>query len=174
MTNATSISDLGITNFHGGAFVRLSLGNIYIQPEAYFNTKGGEFSIPESQTDYAGIFESVNQVQYKTIDVPVLLGLYIIDKSLLKLRVNAGPLFSYKTSDNFQEYYDNTIKGGETTTAYSNIKDQMLGWQAGIGADVAFLTIDARYESGSSIFPDGADYSAKPNLFIVSLGFKIF
>lgn len=173
IANTTSINDLGISNFHGGAFVRLSLGNIYLQPEAYFNTKGGEFSIPESETDYAGIFETVSQVEYSTIDVPVLLGIYLIDKTLLKVRVNAGPLFSYKTSDNFQDYYDAVIAGEDNTTTFNNIKDQMLGWQAGVGADIAFLTIDARYESGANIFT-GSDYSAKSNVFLVSLGFKIF
>ncbi len=172
-TSLDNLDDLGITNFHGGAFVRVSLGNIYIQPEAYFNTKGGEFGLPDSENDYEGILNTANQIEYNTIDVPVLLGFYVIDKSLLKVRVNAGPLFSYKTGDNFEEYYNKVIEPGDTETSYHNIKDQMLGWQAGIGADIAFLTIDARYESGANIF-EGDAYSARSNVFLVSLGFKIF
>lgn len=145
-----------INKFHAGAFVRVNLGNIYVQPEAYFNTKGGELN------ESGGI---VNSFDLKTVDVPVLLGVNIIKKGPLALRANAGPVFSFVTDKEFD--------GDETAFNRDYIEDNFFGWQYGVGADFMMFTLDVRMENSSGELYKGPDFESKSKSFVISLGFKL-
>lgn len=142
------------TNF--GAFARLNLGRIYIQPEAYYSNKGGTI-------DGLG-FSTINEFNLKSVDIPVLLGAKIINKEVFNLRVMAGPMFSYLA--------DKEVTGSYFTQ--ENIKDSFLGWQYGAGIDFLMFTFDIRVESSSSFITDLPDFSdSKNKSFILSLGIKL-
>ncbi|MGQ8335386.1 porin family protein [Sunxiuqinia sp. A32] len=142
-----------INNFLAGAFLRLNLGKIYIQPEAYFNSKGGDLKEVTSGT-------VVKNFDFKTVDVPILLGVKVIDKGPFNLRANAGPLMSFIT--------DKNVDGSGFSIDPDDIKDNFFGWQYGVGADFLFLSLDVRMENSSEVFQD-----TKNNMFVVSLGIKL-
>ncbi len=149
-----------VSSYQFGAFARINLGRLYIQPEAYSNSKKGKVI----KLDNLGI-STVNSFNLKTVDVPVLLGLKIIDQKALNLRVLAGPTFSFVT--------DESVKGQLTE---DNLKNSFFGWQYGVGVDFLFLSLDIRKESFSNNLYDtpNFDFDTKKGTFVVSLGMKLF
>jgi len=142
-----------VNKFLAGAFLRVNFNKLYVQPEAYFCSKGGDLS----NIDGSGSFD------LKTIDVPILLGYKIIDQKIVNLRILSGPVFSYNL--------DGDINGIDEIENY-NFRDNCFAWQFGAGIDILFLTIDARYEKGlKSVISNSVD--AKNNMFLVSLGIKL-
>jgi len=148
-TDINNLNEDNVNNFLAGAFIRVNLSKLYIQPEAYFCTKGGDLGL--------------GSVDLKTIDVPVLLGYKIIDQKIFNIRIHTGPVFSFKLDGDV----DNI-----TQINANDLKDNCFAWQVGAGVDVLFLTFDARLERGiSSIVSNFGD--AKNNMFVVSLGIKL-
>jgi len=144
-----NINEDNVNNFLAGAFIRVNLSKLYIQPEAYFCTKGGDLGI--------------GSIDLKTIDVPVLLGYKIIDQKIINLRIHSGPVFSFKL--------DGDVDGFPQINA-DDLKDNCFSWQFGAGVDVLFLTFDARWEKGlSSILSNFGD--SKNNMFVMSVGIKL-
>jgi len=145
-----------VTKSHIGVFGRVGWDRVFIQPELYFSGKGGDVT-----SDLAGTVASFN---YKTFDVPVLLGFRIIKGKLLDLHLVGGPVFSKITKDD--------ITGGDIfDESYYN--KNYMGVQYGIGIDVLMFTIDARMENGLGKFYTQNSNSAKNNAFMLSVGFKI-
>ena len=102
-----------VVKAHFGAFSRIGWGSIYIQPEAYFCSKGGK--VVERGADPADI---AGRFDYSNIDIPVLLGIKVIEGGMANLRVMGGPMFSILTSKEIegddllrQEYYENNYVG---------------------------------------------------------------
>lgn len=145
-----------INNYQFGAFARINMGFIYVQPEAYFNSKGGEYIDKLNAS-------TVNSFNMKTIDVPALLGLKIINQEAFNVRVMAGPVFSFVT--------DKSAKGQFTE---DNLKNNFFGWQYGAGVDFLFMTLDVRKETYSKDIYASPDFNTKKGNFVVSLGIKLF
>ena len=146
-----------VNNYSFGAFARINLGRIYIQPEAYYNSKGGEY------IDKVNL-STVNSFDLKAIDVPALVGIKLINQKAFNLRILAGPVFSFVT--------DKSVKGQVFTE--SGLKDNFFGWQYGAGVDILFVTLDARMQSYSSDLYSSPDFSSKNGTFVISLGVKLF
>ena len=156
---STTISDYNpqtINNYLFGAFVRINLGPLYIQPEAYYNSKGGEY------IDKINL-STVNSFNLNTVDVPAMLGLKIINQKAFNLRIMGGPVFSLLT--------DKSVTGQFTL---DNIKNNFFGWQYGAGVDFLFLSFDARLEKYGSDITQTPDFSTLNGNIIVSLGIKLF
>jgi hypothetical protein len=153
--NLSDYTPQTVNNFQFGAFARFNLNRFYIQPEAYFNSKGGEYIDKISPA-------TINSFDLKTIDVPALVGFKVIDKKAYNLHVLAGPVFSLVTSK--------SVSSQLTETA---IKNSFFGWQYGVGADFLFITLDVRMESlGSNLYAT-PNFDSKNGTFVISLGFKI-
>jgi hypothetical protein len=151
-----------INHYFAGAFARLSLGKMYFQPEVYFNTKGGNLTSIE-ETNLITISELFS---YQTIDIPLLLGINIINKPIFNLRVHAGPVLSYVTTEPVPEKLNDFN--------IEELKDNYVGIQAGIGFDLWFVTIDARIENSFNIFIDDSNYAAANRVYLISAGIKLF
>ena len=148
-------------NYLAGIFIRVNLGRLYLQPEAYFNTKGGIINaIGDNQ------FQIPTTFNYKTIDVPILLGIKVIKRDLINLRVHAGPVFSYVTANDLVSELPD-LSGNDLNNRY-------VGWQVGAGIDFWFLTIDARVETSSNILGPNSPYEARNRLYLLSAGIKLF
>lgn len=158
-----NISEGDVNNYLAGAFIRVNIGRLYLQPEAYFNTKGGiitpigndQFQIPTSTT-----------FNYQTIDVPALIGIKLINKSLVNFRVYTGPVFSYVTANSFFTEISNFNA--------DDLNNRYVGWQLGTGLDVWFLTIDARIENSANILTPDSPYKAMNRVYLLSAGIKLF
>ena len=157
-TNLEQFNEGSVSNYFAGAFARLNLGKIYIQPEAYFSSKGGKLNeVVESPT------ATVNSFDLKAIDVPVLLGYKVIEKGAFNLRINAGPVLSFftKKETNNEETFDP-----------NDLKDNFFGYQYGAGVDFLFLSLDVRAENSfGDIYSGSSD--EKSQTFLVSLGIKL-
>ncbi len=151
-TDFSEIKEGSVDNYLAGAFVRLNLGKIYIQPEAYFNSKGGKLSS-----------ETINTFDLKAIDIPVLVGYKLIDKRMFNVRVNAGPLMSFMLEKN--------SSNGDQFSA-EGLKDNFFGWQYGAGVDFLFLSLDMRMENSFGDIYAGSS-SEKSKAFLISLGIKL-
>jgi hypothetical protein len=148
-----------INHYLAGAFLRVNIGKIYFQPEAYFNTKGG--TLPSINiSNYSEIFS------YQTIDFPILVGYKIINKPIFNLRVHAGPVLSYVTAD--------PLISDLKELNIDDLKNNYIGIQAGIGFDLWFVTIDASIENSFNIFIDNSNYSAANRVYLLSAGIKLF
>jgi hypothetical protein len=119
--------------FHGGAFVRLTLLGIYLQPELLFTTRTNEYTIQNVTTGQTSAATVVKQ-NFNKLDIPVMLGL-----KLGPLRLNAGPSASLLI---------NSPKDLISNPDFKNMYSRMtIGYQAGLGFDLLkLLTFDLRYE----------------------------
>lgn len=154
--NLSEFTAESIVKAHVGAFARLGYGRIYIQPEAYFSSKGGELN--------SNLFQMATQFDFNNIDVPLLLGVKVIKGGMANVRVMAGPVFSFMTSNRVY---------GDSRFTKQYFEDNYYGYQYGIGVDVWNFFLDARIENGSNNLYVHPDLHSKNRTFMVTLGFKI-
>lgn len=179
-----------------GLFGRVGFGSLYVQPEVlYFKTENvfdmtmestGTWLSPEGNVQFT--LNSAN------IQVPVLVGIKLIDLDIVTLRAQAGPTanFTIASTTLFNKTYTLTnSESGETQTIEETLEamdTKAIAWgmQAGVGADVlGKFTIDINYNFGlSKVFStlnntslnNYFDFSniddTKQSLFMVTLGFK--
>jgi len=159
-TNMADYTPKANSSYQFGAFARINLGRFYIQPEVYSNSKKGEI------ISLSNGISTVNSFDMKTLDVPALLGIKIINQKPFNVRVMAGPVFSFLT--------DKSVKGQLFNE--DNLKNSFFGWQYGVGVDFLFLTLDARKESFSNNLYSAPnfDFNTKSGTFVISLGLKLF
>jgi hypothetical protein len=147
------------TGFHGGVFGRLDLGRLYLQPELVYTEKGSRVTVPAGVTTEP----STGTVRLKTLDFPVLLGVKLVDVELANLRVMGGPVFSNTLAQRSEVLQ----RIGDKQFAFNK---QNVGYQVGLGVDVATFTFDARYEG--SLRETSTQFGSRPGVFLLSLGFK--
>jgi len=160
--SGNSVDELLITdpklNLQLGLFARIQLLGFYIQPEAMFSNSKSELK-----------FEAVaGEVKLNKLDLPVMVG-----KRFLKIfRVNAGPVFSLKLSQDIKNLKDSSDE------IIANYKNATVGLQYGIGLDISMITVDLRVEKGLQSISDelkiaGKSFSADQRLDQVMLAVGI-
>jgi hypothetical protein len=134
--------------FLGGVFVRVDLPEkLILQPELYYSLKRSEIELPLG-------LGKVDQ-EKGDVDLALLLGYRLVDVELFNFRLMGGVVNSFNMSDNF----------GATAGEYEK---SSLGYQAGLGVDVANITIDARYEGSFGDVITGTKYKG----IQLAIGFK--
>ena len=128
-SGTTTISALkdAAWGFQAGAFLRLSLLGIYLQPEVVFATNTYEYNV------HTATASSVLKQSFNRLEIPVLLGL-----KFGPLRLNAGPSATVQIG---------SPKALVNDPNFDNMyKNATFGYQAGIGLDLLkTITLDARY-----------------------------
>ena len=151
--------------FHGGAFVRLSLFGIYLQPELLFSSRSNDYRVTDV-TNVQDATETIVKQNFNKLDIPVMLGF-----KLGPLRLNAGPAASILINSPKDLIDDPDFK-----SMYSNMT---IGYQAGIGVDVLKkLTLDLRYEGSLKKYQNqiesltGTTFNLddRANAFLLSIG----
>jgi Outer membrane protein beta-barrel domain len=152
------------TGYVGGVYVRIG-SKIFIQPEFIFSAKGGSVNILKGGTTNTS---QTVAIEYTNFDIPVMIGFKVGP-----LRLNAGPMASFKVSD----------KGlDEALKAYSNnvsesFKNASYGYQAGGGLDLGALSLDLRYEGSLSEVTgntfNNINFTQKGNLWQLTLGLRL-
>ncbi len=147
--------------FHAGAFLRINIAMIYIEPEVYFTSTGGKYTYNDPNNPSAG--DVLKSFDMNRVDVPVLVGV-----KLGPFRINVGPsaqiVLSHKT---------------DLESLEADVKTATWGYQAGIGFDLfKKLTLDARYEGNLSSLGDNINIGGNPystdlrtNQFLISVGY---
>ena len=121
--------------FHGGAFFRLSMFGLILQPEILFSTAENNIEVDGPDTA-----DEIKSQKFNKLDVPILLGV-----RLGPVRIMGGPAASVMLSST-SDLFDN---------AENVYKAATFGYQAGIGVDIAKkITLDVRYEGGLSNYGD--------------------
>jgi len=151
--------------FHGGAFVRLSLFGIYLQPELLFTTRTNEYTVQNVTAGQTTAADIVKQ-NFNKLDIPVMVGF-----KLGPLRLNAGPAASLLI---------NTPKELINSDGFKNMYSRMtIGYQAGVGLDILkTLTFDVRYEGSLKKYQNQIENATgtkfnlddRANAFLFSVG----
>lgn len=147
------------TGYQAGLFARFGSG-VYLQPEVYVGSRGGKFT--SNDNSYSG------KVTFTTLNVPLLIGGRIAGTDKVNLRIMAGPIYSYNMDKN--QSFANNFNGAFND--FGDYKKSTLGYQAGAGVDIGAITADLRYEGNLTKIND--NYGQRPNLWALSVGFKIF
>lgn len=147
-----------ITKSHFGAFGRIGWDRVFVQPEFYFSGKGGDVT--------KNIASTMTSFNYKSMDIPVLLGFRLIKGKAFDFHVVGGPVFSSISSEEIK---------GENLLDKKFYEDNYFGIQYGVGVDVLFLTFDARMENGIGNLYSNPTISApgKNQTFMLSVGIKL-
>jgi hypothetical protein len=148
-----------IMSYHAGAFGRVGFGRIFIQPEAYYNSRGGD--IFQGEVNPVSV---TTKFDFSTVDVPLLAGLKLFKSDFFNVRAMGGPLFSFVTS--------REVDGPKFGT--DSFRDNFFGWQYGVGIDLWFITLDARFENSRNSVIQTSDFNARANTFLLSAGIKLF
>lgn len=154
-------ADYGV---HFGLYSRLSLFNIYIEPNVLFNSSTLNYKLEDFGE--SGVVEDVKSATYRSIDLPVLIGMKIAF-----LRVQAGPVAHF--------YLDDVGDLVSIDGYQKNLEKSQYGFQAGLGLDIWKLRLDVNYEGNLSYFGDDINiggnsyvFSDKPERIVASLGIR--
>jgi hypothetical protein len=147
--------------FHVGAFSRIGWGRFYLQPEAYFNSRGGE--LKKVSNDPALNINA--NFDFSSIDVPLLAGIKVVKLKNFNARIMGGPILGFIASKQ--------VEGGQSiSNDYFN--NHFYGWQVGTGVDfLGGFTFDVKYESSRNSVYQSSNLSARNNLFLFSVGMKL-
>ena len=165
--------------YQGGVFVRLKFNKLYIQPEAIYNHRSTKLAyeivpVLDFEDQRVGAKTSM---KIGTIDVPVLLGFYLVKNKMFNFRIFAGPEISFASSKSVEYQYttgDGSDFDGEVVDPVTVDDFNQTTWymQAGAGVDVLFFTFDVRYEKGLTDLYNNSDINFKNNVWVFTLGFK--
>ncbi len=198
--NKADIKSGFANHFTAGLFGRVTIGRLYVQPEVLYFKTSNLFAVDVAGTGSDNLFNlptgaNVNlTLNQMNLQVPILVGVKIIDLDLIALRAQVGPTanFVLKSQTLFDKTY--TINGQqeelESTTTDQNFNTKNIAWglQAGLGVDVLdFITLDINYNFGlSKVFEnlnnttlgETFDFSnidnTKQSMFMVTVGLKFF
>lgn len=150
----------GTVGFHAGLMTRVTFFGVFIQPELYFSSTGGEVEV----TDLITQAVSIRKMEFKKLDIPVLVGF-----KFGPARINAGPVASI--------IIDSKADLIEKAGYEEKIKGATFGYQAGVGIDILSISLDVRYEGNLSKLGEGVniggndfEFDSRNPQFIFSLG----
>ncbi len=188
-------------HFTAGLFGRVTAGRIYVQPEVLYFKTSNVFSADVTGVGSNNLFNlptgaNVNlTLNQMNLQVPIMIGINIIDLDLITLRAQAGPTANFVLKS--QTLYDKTYTYNgdnydldENVTTEENFDPKSIAWgvQAGLGIDVlSRFTLDVNYSFGLSKMFDALNETAlgetfdfsnidstKQNMFMVTVGIKLF
>lgn len=148
---------------HFGAFARVKLGPVYVQPELLYNSFSTEYTLDD--------LSDPNQAQelltetYRNLDIPIMIGW-----KAGMFRIQAGPVGSILLSK--------TTDLTEIDTFEEAASNLTFGYQAGVGVDIGKILLDVKYEGSLSKFGDGITiggqdftFDGRVSRFVFTLGF---
>jgi hypothetical protein len=151
-------------SFQIGAFIRVG-SKVYFQPEA--NYQVSESTLSKS----LGTVVQTQDVTLKSLKVPALVGVKLINKGAFNLRLMAGPAVTFILDKQLRPSQMDELWPIQSV---DDLKNSAWSVQMGAGIDVLFMTLDVRYEMEIDNFYTGSsDLQMKNNMFNVSLGIKL-
>lgn len=158
-----NIADAGYGH-HFGVYTRLSALGLFLEPAILFNSNKVSYEI--STYSEAGVFNTIKNEKYNTMDIPVIAGI-----KLGALRFQGG-VVGHIFINSISDVVD--IKGYD-----QRFKGATYGWQAGTGVDLWKLRLDLMFEGNFDKFGDhitigGYNYAFAdtPSRLMLTLGYK--
>lgn len=151
----TVIGTQANTGYMLGGFIRLNLGKLYLEPSLNYSHKK---SIIEQDQLSLGGDENKVDLKLNTFDIPLMVGVQVLDLSILRLRAFLGPVLSVGKISNLKHLGD---VSADKTNWHGKI---------GVGADLWKLTFDIDYEKA---FKDMGHKIKAPRSFNFTVGLKI-
>ena len=170
LTDFTDVKKTEVTiskakqSYNYGAAFRFKLTrSVYLQPEVYLTRKGGlEKSLRVQSMD------SFSQdVSAQSIDMPIMLGLYLFRGEKSAFRLYGGPVVSF-----LQDHDVDIQKNGEKLSEIDG-KTNVFSVQIGTGFDIHRLTFDVRYEYAYSPMLTVSDFKTAYRILYFTIGFKL-
>ena len=143
---------------HLGVYMRLGR-TWFVQPEALYNYYNYQLTINSVE----------NKHNIHTIEVPVLLGVHLVNTQMFKIRLMAGPKFNFNIGNLDDLTFD---------TFFQEVRDTRLALDCGLGLDIWRITLDVRYNIIQDIFKikntEGDVLNKKPSQIVqASIGFRL-
>ncbi|MBI9068880.1 MAG: PorT family protein [Salinivirgaceae bacterium] len=175
VTFEPSSYDMG---YHFGAFARVKLLGIFIQPELIFSQTNTTINVMQGDEIKDGtsiineIRSSSADIKYTNFDIPIMVGI-----KLGPARLCAGPVATFKLGNKVGTTAGDEI--GAMVDDFTAVTEKAtFGGQAGVGLDIlGKVTLDIRYEFplsklGDKVTIDGNSYSTdqRASQFIASIG----
>jgi hypothetical protein len=171
-SNLDSIKSSVNSGFHIGIWSHFGK-RLYFAPELQYTLSGAVFT----KSGNISANDWKQKITIGSLDVPLLLGFKIIHSDFITWRIELGPEASFVVNQKIKD--ETSVTGPITTANVSTANWYILG---GTGIDILFLKLDIRYQYGlnqmikdvSSTGSSAATFDSKNQMFVVSLGFKIF
>lgn len=163
--NLNSVQGEMWNNFHVGAFARVFMKHLYIEPAVLYSIEKKQYEVSMNDLSNPDIN---NIVDIKTIDVPILLGIKLLDLKLLNVRAFAGPKLRFDAGS--------TPSTSDMSEFVSDVKKANLGLEMGAGIDVLMFALDLRYNLISNMYETKLENVKfdPASTFVVSLAWKLF
>jgi hypothetical protein len=161
-----------------GAFARIGLGKVYLQPEILYSMKKGQttFDITEAIAEDDIVSGVTQNMDIKSVDIPILVGVKLLDLKLASIRAFTGPSMSIILDGSQIKLSQGGVDVDPGLYDPKNFKNNAWDWQLGAGVDIAMFTLDARYSWGLTNISEGdptkIGFESKGNYLTVSLGFR--
>lgn len=147
-----------MTGYQVGAFMRVKLFGLIIQPELLYTQAESGFNI-NGVGDY--------KLALDKVDFPVMVGY-----ELGPVRLQGGPVLGIIAESTREQ------PNGTVLFVQDDYDRMAFGYQAGVGIDLWKFVIDIKYERDLTSIGDnlarGFEAKQRQNHFIFALGYKIF
>jgi len=153
--------------YSAGAWTRIGLPFIYLQPELYATRKNINLKIDGGASPASN--ESANgndraeydKIRITSLDVPILIGTRFVNSDV-GFRFSTGPVFSFILDQN------------ENSNDIDSFKNQIRSWQFGSGIDITEkIGLDLKYEFALSTVGNGAYEKSSLDVLTFGLTYKI-
>lgn len=165
--------------FHVGAFARIKIAALFLQPELIFSQTNANININPDGFDPEEVADEVinSNIKYNNFDIPILLGIKMGPAHLC-----VGPVATFKLSSSIDDETKKIledIQREEDISVFTATKNATFGAQVGAGVTIAKkVTLDIRYEFGLSKLGESVtigDHEFKTdqrqNQFLGSIGY---
>lgn len=164
-----SIKNRGKNGYMFGVFGRIGGDKWFFQPAIEYRVRTADIVSGKEIWTNQLKKKSELSVSLKTIDIPLQLGISLLNASVVKLYAHTGPVVSFKIDNKTtaKDVIDN-FKFDD----YNDYKSFIWSGQIGLSADIMRFTVDVTYEKGFSDISDKG--MGKNDLVMATLGVKLF
>ncbi len=169
--NLNSVQNELWNNFQAGIFARVFMKKLYFEPALMYSLEKKELNFKDVATGNV-TFDSIADI--KTLDIPLIFGLKLLDLKLANLRVFAGPKLRFNAGSTPTITNDEGQFDMQNLTA--QVKKANLGLEIGAGLDVLMFALDFRYNLIGNMYETKIENVKfdPANTFVITLGWKLF
>lgn len=164
-----SIKNRGKNGYMFGVFARIGGDKWFFQPAIEYRVRTADIVSGKEIWTNQLKKKSELSVSLKTIDIPLQLGISLLNASVVKLYAHTGPVVSFKIDN---ETTAKDVIDNFKFDDYNDYKSFIWSGQIGLSADIMRFTVDITYEKGFSDISDKG--MGKNDLVMATLGVKLF